>query len=73
MAECKLESEALRLGDRILITGPPTGVMEGVIDSLHEEGKVNFANPGAIVAFPVTAKVRKNDKVYVLTPPVNNS
>jgi U32 family peptidase len=67
VAECKLESEALHLGDQILITGPTTGVIEAVVDSLHEEGKVNFANPGAIVSFPVSEKVRKNDKVFLMT------
>ncbi len=65
VAECKLESRSLEVGDHILITGSTTGVIEGTVDSLHEDGKVNIANKGAIVTFPLTAKVRKNDKLYV--------
>jgi len=66
VAECKLESLPLKIGDSILMTGPATGVIEGTIESLHENGPVDFADKGAIVTFPVTAKVRKNDKLYLV-------
>jgi putative protease len=66
VAECKLESLPLKVGDSIIITGPSTGVVDGTVDSLHENGSVERADKGAIVTFPVTAKVRKNDKLYVV-------
>ena len=66
VVECKIESDSLQVGDHILIMGSSTGVVEGIIDALREEGSVTRAEKGAVVSFPTTYKVRRGDKLYVV-------
>jgi putative protease len=54
-----LESGKIRKGDKVLIIGPTTGVLELKITGVKEEGK--------LALFEAEEKVRKNDKVYVVT------
>ncbi|MBF8263012.1 MAG: family peptidase [Parachlamydiales bacterium] len=68
VAECQLQSGSIRKGDPILITGSTTGVIEARIESLHENGSVEFADQGALVSFPVPSRVRKNDLLYLIEP-----
>ncbi len=72
VAECKLESDDLAMGDRILITGPTTGVVEGKVTSLHDTSKtpVSAASKGSLVSFPIQERVRPKDKLYTL---INNA
>lgn len=65
VAECLLQSSPLQVGDEILITGSTTGVVEGKIHSLHTDAKVDRAEIGVKAAFPISTRVRKNDKLYV--------
>ncbi len=65
VVEIKLESHGIKEGDKILITGPTTGVLYGEATSLRIEDN--------IVTFPFE-KVRENDAVYVLKPkPLKNA
>lgn len=73
VAECKLQNGSIRKGDPVLIIGPTTGVVEARIESLHENGSVEFAGQGAIVSFPVPSRVRKNDQLYLIEPTEENS
>ncbi len=66
VVECKLESHSLQVGEDILITGATTGVVEGRVTSLHNNGKVDSADKGALISFPVSQLVRRNDKLYVV-------
>lgn len=66
VAECKIASDALQVGDNILIMGKTTGVIEGKIEALGEDGSLTRAEKGAIVSFPSPGKVRRGDKVYVV-------
>jgi putative protease len=67
IAEFKLETHSLKVGDKILITGPTTGVVETEITALmvdevmHQEIKkgVNFTTP-------LDIKIRNSDKLYVV-------
>lgn len=66
IAEFKVEAFPLNVGDKILITGPTTGVIESVVSSLHinEQGSVETAQKGDICAFPLDTLIRKSDKLY---------
>ena len=67
IAEFKLETHSLKVGDKILVTGPTTGVVEAEIKELmveevmHQEIKkgVNFTTP-------IDVKIRNSDKLYVV-------
>lgn len=66
VVECTIQSDSLALGDRVLIMGEATGVVEARIESLREKGEVTRAEKGAIVSFPVPSKIRRGDKLYVV-------
>jgi putative protease len=65
VAEFKMESHKLAVGDAILITGPTTGVIEMVITELHtDNGPVQEAFKGDKVAFKTPMPIRPTDKLY---------
>lgn len=67
VAEIKIESESLNVGDIMMVQGPTTGVIEEVIESMqinHKELKT--ASKGKNVAIKLKNKVRPNDKVFVM-------
>jgi len=68
VAEFFLESYWLKKGDRVLITGPSTGVHEFTVTSLHvnDNGDKPMAVRGDHCAFPFPAQVRASDKLYKL-------
>ena len=66
IAEFLVECNSLKKGDKILITGPVTGVVEHYIESIHGDGPVEIAEKGMLVSIPVPEKVRKNDKLYLI-------
>ena len=66
VVECKIESDSLAVGDRILIMGSTTGVVEGTIDTLREKGAVTRVEKGALVSFSTMSKVRRGDKLYLV-------
>ena len=67
VAEVLLQSGNLRVGQRVLITGPTTGAIEFEIPSMQVlEHPADFAGPGADVCFPLATKVRQNDKLFAL-------
>jgi putative protease len=69
VAEVTLESGSLKTGDKILITGPTTGVIETTIKELRvNELNVDTASKGETCSFPVEQVVRRSDKIYKLVP-----
>jgi putative protease len=69
VAEIKLETAPLTTGDELLIMGPTTGVLEETVREIRlDDGITNTANKGDICSIPVTAVVRRSDKIYKLTP-----
>lgn len=70
VAEFLLESYSLKKGDHYLVIGPTTGVMEGVVESLHvnDEGEKDIATKGEYCAFPFPHPVKNSDKLYKLLP-----
>ena len=65
VAEFKLETQSLKKGDKILITGPTTGVIFSVIRSIRTHQGIQ-ADKGDIVTFLLPQKIRKNDKLYLM-------
>lgn len=69
IGEFKIEAQSLKLGDKILITGPTTGVVEGEVTSLFVEDKeADIAERGAKCTFPINATIRSSDKLYKVIP-----
>jgi putative protease len=67
VAEVLLQSGNLRVGQRVLITGPTTGAIEFEVPSMQVlEKPADFAGPGADVCFPLATKVRPHVKLFAL-------
>jgi putative protease len=67
VAEFSVEATTFKVGDRMLITGPTTGVMYVTADEIHDDnGPVEVAEQGTRVSIAVTGKVRPSDKLFKL-------
>lgn len=65
VAEFKLETGPLRVGDEIYITGPTTGLVKTVVSEIQLDHKsVEEAPKGSYISIPVDTKIRKSDKLY---------
>jgi len=65
VAELKIQSNELNIGDEINIIGPTTGVYEDVISELRVDMKTTeLAKKGEAVSFITNELVRRGDKVY---------
>lgn len=67
VAEISVEASEISVGEKILITGTTTGIMNFRVDEIRYELKpVEKAEKGWRVSIPVPRKVRPNDKIYKL-------
>lgn len=67
VAEFTVEATTFRVGDRLLITGPTTGVMYVTASEIHDDhGPVEEALQGTKVSIAVTGKIRPSDKLFKL-------
>lgn len=65
VAEFKLESNQLSIGNNILVVGPTTGVIQDKITELRIDGSpVNAVAKGDVFSFPLNVKIRPSDKLY---------
>ncbi|MCB2219763.1 MAG: U32 family peptidase [Bacteroidetes bacterium] len=65
VAEIKMETHDLNIGEEIKILGPTTGVVEGVVKEIRVELKsVNKTVKGEDCSIPIDELVRRGDKVY---------
>jgi len=65
VAEIKLETKELSVGDEIQINGPTTGVYEAVIDEIRvDEKSVQKTVKGDLCSMKTTELVRRMDKVF---------
>ena len=65
VAEVAVEATDFKKGDKLLITGPTTGVMYLTADEIrYDLLPVEKAEQGTRVSIPVTGKVRPSDKIY---------
>jgi putative protease len=71
VAEFTVEANTFKVGDKMLITGPTTGVMYVTANEIHgDNGPVEVAQQGSRVSIAVSAKVRPSDKLFRLDPAV---
>ena len=68
VGEFAVEATTFKLGDKLLVTGPTTGVMYLTATEIHDNdgNPVTEAPQGQRIAIPVTAKVRPSDKLFKL-------
>lgn len=65
VAEFKLETNNLKVGDEIVITGPTTGVVETSVKEIRVELEpVEEGKKGERISVPIPEKLRRSDKLY---------
>ncbi|PJC61318.1 MAG: collagenase-like protease [Flavobacteriales bacterium CG_4_9_14_0_2_um_filter_32_27] len=65
VAEFKIETHSLSVGDNVIITGPTTGVIEMVIKELRVDDKsVEKVEKGINFSTPIDQIIRPSDKLY---------
>jgi len=67
VAELKLESSGIAVGQHIQIQGPTTGVVDFSLESIEvEHGQVKSADKGMRVGIKCSAQARPNDLVFLI-------
>ena len=65
VAEFKLETGPLKVGDEIFITGPTTGLVKSIVKEIQlDKLSVEEAPKGSYISIPIDTKIRKSDKLY---------
>lgn len=65
VAEIKMETQSLAVGDKMLIIGPTTGVYEAIVPEIRVDlKKVQQTQKGENCSIPATTLLRRGDKVY---------
>ena len=65
VAEFKLETNNLKVGEEIIITGPTTGVYQGEVKEIRFElNKVEEGLKGQRISVPIDTVIRRADKVF---------
>lgn len=65
VAEIRMETNDLKVGDDIMIIGPTTGVYEDKISEIRVDLKaVDFTEKGELCSIPTKDVIRRGDKVY---------
>jgi U32 family peptidase len=67
VAEFKLETQNLKTGDEIIVSGPTTGVHQTAVSEIRVEmDAVKEGLKGQFISVPVDVKLRRSDKLYKL-------
>ena len=70
VAEFLVEAAEMKVGDKLLITGPTTGALFVTLDEARVDLKpVDTVKKGQRVSFKVDEKIRPSDKLYKLVAP----
>jgi putative protease len=70
VAEFKLETNNLKVGDEIIITGPTTGVVETTVKEIRVDLKpVKEGKKGERISVPINTKIRRADKLFKMIDP----
>jgi len=60
-----IEQNELKVGDKIIVSGPTTGNQELILNQMYVNGKLaNIANPGDKITLNLPFKVRNSDKLF---------
>ena len=69
VAEIQVEAAELKVGDKILITGPTTGAVYATLDEARVDLKpVDTVKQGERFSFKIADKIRPSDKLFKLIP-----
>ena len=69
IGQFKIEAQQLKVGDKVLITGPTTGVVETTIESMRvDDVDSDIAKRGSEVTFQIDEVIRSSDKLYKIVP-----
>ncbi len=72
VAEFIIDSDTLKAGDTLMITGPAVGVAKEKMETLTVNGlKSNMAVKGDKITFPFHTKITHQDKLYKIVETVN--
>ena len=73
VAEIRMETHDLKVGDDIMIIGPTTGVYEDKISEIRVDLKaVDSTEKGELCSIPTKDMIRRGDKVYKVIDAINN-
>lgn len=73
VAEIRMETNDLKVGDDIMIIGPTTGVYEDKISEIRVDLKaVDSTEKGELCSIPTKDVIRRGDKVYKVIDAINN-
>lgn len=65
VAECKIDTHDISVGDEILIVGPTTGVVKTTVTEIRVDlNSTEKVIKGEVCSIPVADKVRRSDKIY---------
>lgn len=65
VAEFKLETGPLRVGDEVFISGPTTGLIRTTVKEIRLDLKpVQEAPKGSYISIPIDVQIRKSDKLF---------
>jgi putative protease len=66
VGEFLLESHDINVGDRLIVTGPTTGLVEAVAEEIRlgTGTAVDKASKGATISLKIAEKIRPSDKLY---------
>ncbi len=65
VAETKIESFGLSVGEEIIITGDTTGVVEKVVEDIRLDLKsVDSCTKGDLISIHIGQKIRRGDRIY---------
>ncbi len=65
VAEFKLETSNLKVGDEIIITGPTSGVVQTIVNEIRVNLKpVEEGKKGELISIQIDEKVRRADKLF---------
>ena len=65
VGEFQIETQSLKKGDKILITGPKTGIVHATVTELRvDDEPVDTVSKGMPFSMPLPEAVRPNDKLY---------
>ena len=66
VAEIRLETGSLSVGDELIITGPTTGIVEYTVTGLRDSGEkdADTVPGGELCSVQLPAPVRRSDKVF---------
>ena len=60
-----IEENELKVGDKIIVSGPTTGVQELILDQMYVNGKLaNIANAGDKITMSLSFRIRNSDKLF---------